>query len=258
MRERKSILDAVKLGNNSERELEAWGLFCACMSWGNLNVKRKSLISFYQKINRNFLDFLRKPSIEPLKLIYPNGANQLLDLCLAINDVIDEHGSIESLVRKENVLKAIFKLAYTLRKKLEKRTVKKKFNLPKATRNPPNKIEEKSKTNALKRYCMYFRWMVRDEEPDFGIWKFFNKKDLFHPVDTHVARIMKRWGVIDDEKANWLNVERITNYFKEIEPGDPLKFDYYLVTFGQNYCRKKDPLCSRCPINQKFRIKCNL
>jgi len=258
-RERKSILDAVRLGSSSKEELEAWGLFCACMSWGGLNAKRNSLISFYREINGDFLDFLVRPSIDPLKLIYPRkGANQLLGLCLAIEDVVEEYGSIGSLVRGENVLKAVFKLAYVLRESLERCPVREKFNLPKVRIKPPVTTEEKVKTNALKRYCMYFRWMVRDEEPDFGIWNFFNKRELFHPIDTHVACIMKRWGVLEDERTNWLNVEKVTNYFRKFEPEDPVKFDYHLVTFGQKFCRKKAPLCSSCPVKQEFGFKCNL
>lgn len=108
----------------------------------------------------------------------------------------------------------------------------------------------------MKRYCMYFRWMVRDSEPDYGIWNFFDKRDLYHPLDLHVARILKRWRVLSDDSNDWYNVQQVTEYFKKVEPNDPLKYDYHLVTFGQKFCGKNSPMCWKCPVKPKF--ACNL
>jgi len=33
--DRPSILEAVRLGRKSRKELEIWALFCACLSWGD-------------------------------------------------------------------------------------------------------------------------------------------------------------------------------------------------------------------------------
>lgn len=259
-RERETILDAVRLGNKSQNELETWGLFCACLTWGGLEAKRDLLMNFYRKISKPFLQFLRDPSTEPLTVIYPGkGVNQLPGVCLAIKDIINEFGSLSEFSKNQkDVVHCIFGLANTLRRNLDKHHSAKKFNLPKVKSIPPFSSEEKKRTGALKRYCMYLRWMVRDEEPDFGVWNFFDKKDLFHPIDTHVSCILKRWRVLSDEKANWFNVEKVTKYFREVEPDDPTKFDYHLVTFGQKFCKKKGPLCWKCPVNLEFKFKCIL
>lgn len=257
-KDRLSILEAVDLGRNSELELETWSLFCACLMWGGLKAKRKLLIPFYESLPGSFTEFIMEPSREMLKAIYKteNGSLQLQGLCLAIRDLLDKYESIGNFVsRSESVDHAIFRLAHTFREKLNRYPPKRKFNLPKVSSVPPDTIQEKRRTRALKRYCMYFRWMVRDSEPDFGIWRFFNERNLCHPLDRHVARIMKRWRVLPDDSANWLNVERVTEYFRTIEPNDPLKFDYHLVTFGQKFCKKEDPLCSNCPIRPQFKCK---
>ena len=259
VRDRPSILDAVNLGKNSKLELEMWGLFCACLAWGKLETKRRKLISFHEKLSTSFIEFLEEPLQEPLRIIYPgNGSLQLLGLCLAIRDILEEYGSAGEIVkRSESVNEGIFKLANTLRKKLDQHPPStRKFNLPRVASKPPVTIREKKRTRALKRYCMYMRWMVRNSEPDFGIWKFYDKRDLFHPVDTHVACILKRWRVLSNEKDDWLNVEKVTEYFRIIEHNDPLKFDYHLVTFGQKFCEKKDPKCWKCSIKSQF--NCNL
>jgi len=256
IKDRPSLLDAVRLGSESNKELETWSLFCSLLAWGGLLPKRKILIEFYEKLPNTFLDFLNDPSQKQLRRIYRNegGSKQLHYLCLSIQDLLDEHRSIGSFLKEtDNLTLAIFRLAYELRKNLETYMIKRKFNLPKVELLPPKTKNEKRKTNALKRYCMYFRWMVRDSEPDFGLWKFFKKRDLYHPLDRHVARILKRWGVLDNNLANWENVINVTEYFKIIEPSDPTKYDYHLVTFGQNYCRKNDPLCEICSIRKVFR-----
>ena len=257
--DRLSILDAVNLGKRSKVELETWGLFCACLAWGKLETKREKLISFHEKLSTSFIEFLEEPLQEPLKIIYPGkGLIQLLGLCLAIRDILKEYGSISGLVEdSKSVNEGIFKLANTFRRKLDQHPpFRRKFNLPRVVLKPPVTIREKKRTRALKRYCMYSRWMVRNLEPDFGIWKFYDKRDLFHPVDTHVACILKRWGVLSNEKDDWFNVEKVTEYFRMVEPDDPLKFDYHLVTFGQKFCKKDDPMCSKCPVRPHF--KCDL
>lgn len=257
--ERLSILDAVNLGKNSKLELETWGLFCACLMWGGLKAKRKLLIPFYETLPSSFAEFIKKPSQEMLRGIYKtdSGSLQLQGLCLAIRDLLKKYKTIGKFVREsERVDDAIFRLGHMLREKLDGYPPTRKFNLPNVGSGPPVTLKEKRRTRALKRYCMYFRWMVRDTEPDFGTWDFFDKKNLWHPIDTHVAKILKRWGVLSDNFPNWLNVEKVTEYFRTIEPNDPLKFDYHLVTFGQKFCKKIQPLYWRCPIKSQF--NCNL
>lgn len=252
---RLSILDAVSLGRDSKRELETWGLFCACLAWGGLIAKRNILIPFYEKLPTSFTEFVMEPSQEMLKSIYKSerGSLQLLGLCQAIGDLLEEYESISNFVSESEIVDlAIFSLAHTLREKLDHHSTVVRFNLPKVNATPPHEDKEKRRTNALKRYCMYFRWMVRDSEPDFGIWDFFDKSNLCHPLDIHVARVLKRWGVLSDNSPNWYNVEKVTEYFRAVEPKDPLKFDYHLVTFGQKFCKKNEPLCSECSIKSNF------
>ena len=192
MGDRPSILDAVRLGMKSKKELETWALFCACLSWGGLFGKRKLLISFYNNLQESFLDFIENPSQDKLRFIYKseNGSLLLLGLCFSIRDLLKEYGSISNLVREsESVKQAIFRLAHTLRENLEEYPPQKRFNLPKVNITPPTTVKDKIKTNAMKRYCMYFRWMVRDSEPDFGIWKFFDKRDLFHPLKSTLDNV---------------------------------------------------------------------
>ena len=54
---------------------------------------------------------------------------------------------------------------------------------------------------------MYLRWMVRNDNKgvDFGIWKKISPADLICPVDLHVARVARGFGLISrkaDRLAN--------------------------------------------------------
>lgn len=170
--DRPSILEAVRLGNESKVELETWGFFCACLAWGNMITKRDLLINFYKDLPVPFTEFVMKPSYKISKKIYKTevGVLQLQGLCLAIRDLLEEYKSIGKLVSEcKSVTHAIFRLAYEIRKRLDKHSPARKFNLPNVNPIPPITEREKKVTSALKRYCMYFRWMVRDTEPDFGI-----------------------------------------------------------------------------------------
>ena len=47
---------------------------------------------------------------------------------------------------------------------------------------------------AMKRMCMYLRWMVRKGPVDLGIWNFIKPSELYIPLDVHVGRVSREWG----------------------------------------------------------------
>ncbi len=71
----------------------------------------------------------------------------------------------------------------------------------------------------------------------------FNKYGIC--VDTHVHRITNRWGYIKtktpEETEFALRARLPKKYWKEING--------LLVAFGQNICKPRSPLCSRCDLN---------
>lgn len=63
-------------------------------------------------------------------------------------------------------------------------------------------------------------------------------------VDTHVHRIMNRWGYIATKTP-----EKTEAALREKLPGKHwIQINDLLVTFGQNLCKPVSPLCSRCPV----------
>ena len=60
-----------------------------------------------------------------------------------------------------------------------------------------SKVTTKTKgAGALKRWMMFLRWMVREDNIDMGLWSGVNKKDLIMPLDTHTFNVSKKLGLL--------------------------------------------------------------
>jgi len=90
------------------------------------------------------------------------------------------------------------------------------------------------KGSACKRLNMFFRWMVRDDKIDFGIYKFIDKSDLIIPLDTHVAKISREIKLIplSVKNNNMKTALLITQELKKIDNQDPVKYDFALFGYG--------------------------
>lgn len=94
--------------------------------------------------------------------------------------------------------------------------------------------------SACKRLNMYLRWMVRnDDSIDLGIWKSVSPSKLIIPVDTHIASIARQLKLTSRNSADWLMAEEITDVLRQIDPADPVRFDFSLCRAGMVDFRKE-------------------
>ena len=64
-------------------------------------------------------------------------------------------------------------------------------------------------------------------------------------VDTHAARIARRWGLVGG-RAGYEEISRaLLEFFGE---GRSEEAHRLLIALGRTYCRAKNPLCSECPV----------
>ncbi len=113
------------------------------------------------------------------------------------------------------------------------------------------------KGSPCKRINMFLRWMVRDRDIDFGLWKGIPKDRLIIPLDTHIARISRCIGLTERRSNNWKTAEDITDSLKKLDPEDPLKYDFALCHHGiSGNCRATldDKACSNCIIGRRKSI----
>lgn len=87
---------------------------------------------------------------------------------------------------------------------------------------------------AMKRMCMYLRWMVRKGPVDLGIWEFTTPAELYIPLDVHVGRISRQLGLLTRKANDFKSVIELTNKLKEFCPEDPIKYDFAMFGYGVN------------------------
>ena len=90
-------------------------------------------------------------------------------------------------------------------------------------------------SSACKRLNLALRWLVRREGPvDLGLWKKISPSSLYIPLDLHVGRTARLFGLLDpSRKANYKKaVIALTGRLKEICPDDPVKYDFSLFGMG--------------------------
>ena len=103
--------------------------------------------------------------------------------------------------------------------------------MPGRTRKHVATPERKS---TCKRLNMYLRWMVRrdDRGVDFGDWQRISPAQLICPVDLHVARVARRFGLLQRQQTDWLAALELTAALRRYDPADPVKFDFALFGMG--------------------------
>ncbi len=114
------------------------------------------------------------------------------------------------------------------------------FSLEDAPHRTRKHVSHPGQQAACKRLNMYLRWMVRTDRKgvDFGLWKKFSPKDLIIPVDLHVARVSRKFGLIERKQTDWLTAEELTGFLLGLDPKDPVKYDFALFGLGafEKYC----------------------
>lgn len=95
-------------------------------------------------------------------------------------------------------------------------------------------IPNPHKGGAMKRMCMFLRWMVRKSAVDVGIWKFMKPADLYIPLDVHVGRVSRQMGLLTRKANDFKAVVELTQNLKELCPEDPIKYDFAMFGYGVN------------------------
>lgn len=95
-------------------------------------------------------------------------------------------------------------------------------------------IAAPKKNSACKRLNMYLRWMVRQDNKgvDFGIWKSISPSQLICPIDVHVARVARKFGLLHRSQVDWLAAEELTIALRKFDKKDPVKYDFALFSLG--------------------------
>ncbi len=108
--------------------------------------------------------------------------------------------------------------------------------------------------SACKRWCMFLRWMVRPPGEDtvagldLGLWP-GDPARLVMPIDTHTLRIGQMVGLTARKDASWKTALDLTDSLAQIDPTDPLRYDFAVAHLGiSGGCRGRwvTSVCTMC------------
>jgi uncharacterized protein (TIGR02757 family) len=110
------------------------------------------------------------------------------------------------------------------------------FDDPLAPQRTRKHVATPLRKSACKRLCMYLRWMVRadDKQVDFGLWKIIKPSQLVCPIDVHVERVARMYGLITRKPCDWQTALELTANLKKMDASDPAKYDFALFGLSVN------------------------
>ena len=108
------------------------------------------------------------------------------------------------------------------------------FDHPYAPARTRKHVATPARNSTCKRLNMFLRWMVRhdDRGVDLGLWEQISPAQLLIPLDVHVERIARQYGLLERPQTDWKAVLELTARLREFDPNDPVKYDFALFGLG--------------------------
>ncbi len=210
-------------------------LICALFAYGNAGQIVKLLSSFNFDLLNQDEDTIRNK----LQGYYYRFQSQedIISFFIAMKR-LKEKSTIESIFkigydRKQNVLDGIESIIQAILDIYDYKSDGYKFLIGKIPKKDKNGDIKHIGNSAYKRYNMFLRWMVRDDNIDMGLWKKVNKSDLILPLDTHTFKVGQRLGLLSRKTYDLKSAILITEKLKEFDKNDPIKYDFALYRLGQ-------------------------
>ena len=203
-------------------------LICALFAYGNV----KQIVKFLDSLDFSLLQKSDEEIHQALQNHYYRFQKS--------EDVIALFIALKRL-NQESSLEEVFMSGYGVSRNVingHHATMQKLYELyPHKTRGYEfliGKITTKTKgAGALKRWMMFLRWMVRDDNIDMGLWKKVDKADLIMPLDTHTFNVGKNLGLLKRKTYDLQAAIELTQALKKFDKNDPLKYDFALYRLGQ-------------------------
>jgi uncharacterized protein (TIGR02757 family) len=264
---RRLPLDPVSLPHRyrDPRDVEVAGLLAASLAYGRADL-------FLPKVTR-ILDAMGPSPAAFVRGLDVAGARALLGgfvyrfnvgadvavLLLGMGRMLERRGSLEAgflaaLEASDDLHGALGAFVRELRE-VDVRPVERALG---KTRGLDHLLPVPLGAGAAKRLHLYLRWMVRGPDGvDLGVWKRVPPSALLVPLDTHVARLAWRLGLVRRRTMGWAAAEDITANLRVVDPVDPVRYDFVLCHHGMSGAcppKARAELCARCVLRTECSV----
>lgn len=242
------------------RDIEIVGFISTCFAYGKVELFKSVLEKLFDIMGRSPYQFLADFEIKKIRkkignIKYRfNETGDIICLLYVLSVVIKEYGSIEAVFKKHfdpaepaifNGLKGMVGSLIDIDTSPVYGENIKPSGFLQFLPSPQN-------GSACKRMNLFLRWMIRDTDIDFGIWKGIPKNRLVIPLDTHIARISRCLGFTKRAGQDWKMAVEITEALKRFDATDPVKYDFALCHQGISKACGAGK-CGDCKINKPRR-----
>jgi uncharacterized protein (TIGR02757 family) len=216
--------DPLMVARRSRNELHA--LTCALFAYGNV----KAIVSFLSSLDQELIDADEANLRRRLEgKYYRFQSNEDIVQWFMTLRALKAAGGAENVFMdgyKDGFISGLNTLITTLYDLNPYRSKGYEFLITKP-------IDSIAKASAMKRWMMYLRWMVRNNELDMGLWGGVNTCDLIMPLDTHTFNVSRSLGLLKRTQCDLRSAIELTETLKTFDPHDPLKYDFALYRIGQ-------------------------
>ncbi len=212
------------------RDREIVGLVASSLAYGRVAQIMKSVSSVLGKMGGSPFLFLMNSSEDAIGSAFGGfrhrftSGKDMSNLLWAGRRALERFGSLEECFRSgmrardETILPALSSFVDFLRGSMK--GCRKGF------------LPSPAEGSACKRWNLFLRWMVREDQVDPGGWSNIPRSKLVVPLDTHMHRIALTLGMTRRKQADQETSLEITRAFRAVSPRDPIRYDFVLTRFG--------------------------
>jgi len=232
-------------------DIEIVAFLASALAYGRVVQIEKSLTDLFGRMGNSPFEYAQnfngeqREKLKSFKHRFTTG-DCLSDLLELLQVVLSRFGSIEELFTQgysggdKNIIPALSRFCDSLTA----------LHNGQMARSLKYLLAAPARGSACKRLNLFLRWMVRDDDVDTGLWRSIDKSKLIVPVDVHMSRLCRILGFYDHKTVSLKTAITITESFAEIEPGDPVKYDFALSRIGilEGCAGNFRPECESCEL----------
>ena len=253
--DRDAIQFPLRYADPGDREVVA--LLTACLAYGRVDLFARALEGVLAAMGPSPAAFIR--AFDPARdarlfdtfLYRFNRPRDVVAFCVAAREVLARHGSLERcfVASDDPAAPHLGAALEGFARAFLDADMRALFPRGRLSRGYKHLFPLPSAGGPCKRLHLYLRWMVRRENPDFGLWTSVSPARLLVPVDTHIENMSRAIGLTRRRSRNWRMAEEITARLALLDPGDPVKYDFALChkRMSGDCLDRRDPVvCEPC------------